>query len=121
MLHVQFFITLFHKLLLSDVHAREQKRLIFAKNTACDSIPVFLSELTLCEICAEDSGKSLIEARVDNIIDARNGKLIYDFKTVSYDIASVFAWVVIIVTFSIVFEKTAKYFLGRLANEFKNQ
>ena len=56
------------------------------------------------------------------IMAGRNiGKLIYDFKKVSYDIASVFAWVVIIVTFSIVFEKTAKYFLERLANEFKNQ
>ena len=56
------------------------------------------------------------------IMAGRNiGKLISDFKTVSYDIASVFAWVVIIVTFSIVFEKTAKHFLGRLANEFKNQ
>ena len=55
------------------------------------------------------------------IMAGRNiGKLIYDFKTVC-DTASVFAWVVIIVTFSIVFEKTAKYFLGRLANEFKNQ
>ena len=48
------------------------------------------------------------------------GELIYNFKTVSYDTASIFAWTAIIVTLSIVFEKIAKHFLGRLANEFRN-
>ncbi len=47
------------------------------------------------------------------------GKLIYDFKTVSYDTASIFAWTVIIVSLSILFEKVTKYFIGRLSDEFK--
>jgi len=42
------------------------------------------------------------------------GRLIYDFKTVSYDTASIFAWTVIIIVLSLLFEKTAKYLLRRL-------
>ena len=41
------------------------------------------------------------------------GKLIYDLKTLTYDTASIFAWTVIIVILSIVFEKTSKYLLRR--------
>ena len=48
------------------------------------------------------------------------GQLIYDYKTVSYDTASIFAWTVIIVLFSIILEKITKYFLGRLANDLKD-
>ena len=59
------------------------------------------------------------EIAAEIMTNSNIGKLIYDFKTVSYDTASIFAWTVIIVLFSIVFEKTAKYFLGRLANELK--
>lgn len=47
------------------------------------------------------------------------GELIRDFKTVSFDTASIFAWTIIIVTFSILFEKSAKYLLGRLGNVLK--
>ena len=47
------------------------------------------------------------------------GELILDFKTVSFDTASIFAWTIIIVTFSILFEKSAKYLLGRLGNVLK--
>lgn len=59
------------------------------------------------------------EIAAEIMTNSNIGKLIYDFKTVSYDTASIFAWTVIIVLFSIVFEKTAKYFLGRLSNELK--
>ena len=48
------------------------------------------------------------------------GQLIYDYKTVSYDTASIFAWTVIIVLFSIILEKITKYFIGRLANDLKD-
>ena len=48
------------------------------------------------------------------------GRLIYDFKTVSYDTASIFAWTVIIVVTSIIFEKLTKIVFGRLINELKN-
>ena len=61
------------------------------------------------------------EIAAEIMTNSNIGKLIYDFKTVSYDTASIFAWTAIIVSFSIIFEKTAKHFLGRLANEFKNQ
>jgi hypothetical protein len=77
MYRVQFFITLFHKLLLSDVNTCKKKGLIFTENSACDSVPVLLSELTLRKVCAENRGKSLIEASIYNVINARNGKLIY--------------------------------------------
>ena len=60
------------------------------------------------------------EIAAEIMTNSNIGKLIYDFKTVSYDTASIFAWTVIIVLLSIVFEKTTKYFLGRLANELKN-
>ncbi len=61
------------------------------------------------------------EVAAEIMTNSNVGKLIYDYKTVSYDTASIFAWTVIIVVFSIILEKTTKYFLGRLANEFKNQ
>ena len=61
------------------------------------------------------------EIAAEIMTNSNIGELIYDFKTVSWDYAPIFSWTVIIVTFSIIFEKTAKHFLGRLANEFKNQ
>ncbi len=42
------------------------------------------------------------------------GRLIYDFKTVSYDTASMFAWTVIIIALSMIFEGSAKYLFRRL-------
>lgn len=48
------------------------------------------------------------------------GQLIYDFKNVSLDTTSIFAWTAIIVILSVIFEKSAKYLLGRLMNELKN-
>lgn len=59
------------------------------------------------------------EIAAEIMTNSNIGELIYDFKTVSYDTASIFAWTAIIVTLSIVFEKVAKHFLGRLANEFR--
>ena len=47
------------------------------------------------------------------------GELIRNFKTVSFDTASIFAWTIIIVAFSIFFEKGTKYLLGRLGNAIK--
>lgn len=59
------------------------------------------------------------EIAAEIMTNSNIGRLIYDFKTVSYDTASIFAWTVIIVSLSIVFEKTTKYFLGRLINDLK--
>lgn len=47
------------------------------------------------------------------------GKLIYDFKTVSFDTASIFAWTVVIVTLSIAFESLTKRLFGRLIDAIK--
>ena len=81
-------------------------------------LPSMLSYLLPAIITSVGLGwKAEIAAEI--MTNSNIGKLIYDFKTVSYDTASIFAWTVIIVLFSIVFEKTAKYFLGRLANELK--
>ena len=60
------------------------------------------------------------EIAAEIMTNSNIGELIYNFKTVSYDTSSIFAWTAIIVTLSIVFEKIAKHFLGRLANEFRN-
>lgn len=60
------------------------------------------------------------EIAAEIMTNSNIGKLIYNFKTVSYDTASIFAWTVIIVVFSIAFESITKRFLGRLANEFKD-
>lgn len=42
------------------------------------------------------------------------GRSIQDFKTLHYDTSSVFAWAIVIITISIIFERIAKYFLGRI-------
>ena len=47
------------------------------------------------------------------------GELIRDFKTVTFDTSSIFAWTIIIVSFSILFEKGTKYLIGRLGNAIK--
>lgn len=47
------------------------------------------------------------------------GELIRDFKTVTFDTAAIFAWTIIIVAFSILFEKGTKHLLGRLGNAIK--
>jgi NitT/TauT family transport system permease protein len=47
------------------------------------------------------------------------GELIRDFKTVTFDTASIFAWTIIIVGFSILFEIGTKYLLRRLGNALK--
>ena len=60
------------------------------------------------------------EIAAEIMTNSNIGKLIYDFKTVSYDTASIFAWTVIIVSLSIVYEKAAKYFLGRFLNAIKD-
>lgn len=42
------------------------------------------------------------------------GRSIQDFKTLSYDTASVFAWAIIIVALSLILENLTKYFLRRI-------
>ena len=42
------------------------------------------------------------------------GRSIQDFKTLSYDTSSVFAWAVVIITLSIILEKLTKLLLGRI-------
>ena len=59
------------------------------------------------------------EIAAEIMTNSNIGRLIYDFKTVSYDTASIFAWTVIIVSLSILFEKATKYFLGGLINDLK--
>ena len=59
------------------------------------------------------------EVAAEIMTNSNIGRLIYDFKTVSYDTASIFAWTVIIVSLSIIFEKVTKYFLGRLIDDLK--
>lgn len=57
------------------------------------------------------------EIAAEIMTNSNIGALIYDYKTVSYDSASIFAWTVIIVCFSIIFEKSARYLLRRASNE----
>ena len=61
------------------------------------------------------------EVAAEIMTNSNMGKLIYNFKTVSYDTASIFAWTVIIVALSMIFEGLTKRFLGRLINELKSQ
>ena len=53
------------------------------------------------------------EIAAEIMTNSNIGRLIYDYKTVSYDTAAIFAWTVIIVTLSVVFEKLSKYLFGR--------
>ena len=57
------------------------------------------------------------EVAAEIMTNSNMGKLIYDFKTVSYDTASIFAWTVVIVVLSIVFEVITKRLLRRAINE----
>ena len=43
-------------------------------------------------------------------------ELIRDFKTVTFDTAAVFAWTIIIIAFSMIFETGTKLLLRRLGN-----
>ncbi len=53
------------------------------------------------------------EIAAEIMTNSNIGELIYNFKAVSYDTASVFAWTVIIVFLSICFEKATKKLLRR--------
>ena len=57
------------------------------------------------------------EIAAEIITSSNIGKLIHKYKAIEFDMAPVFAWTIIIVVISLIFEKTAKYFLRRLANE----
>jgi NitT/TauT family transport system permease protein len=59
------------------------------------------------------------EVAAEIMTNSNMGRLIYDFKTVSYDTASIFAWTVVIVTLSIIFESLTKRIFGRVMNVLK--
>ena len=59
------------------------------------------------------------EIAAEIMTNSNIGKQIYDYKTVSYDTASIFAWTVIIVTLSIALEKLTKRLLGSVINGLK--
>ena len=59
------------------------------------------------------------EVAAEIMTNSNIGRLIYDFKTVSYDTASIFAWTVVIVVLSIAFESIAKRVLGGFINGLK--
>ena len=59
------------------------------------------------------------EVAAEIMTNSNMGKLIYDFKTVSYDTASRFAWTVVIVILSIIFESITKKLFGRMINDLK--
>ena len=59
------------------------------------------------------------EVAAEIMTNSNMGRLIYDFKTVSFDTASIFAWTVVIVTFSIAFEGLTKRLLGRVIDDLK--
>ena len=59
------------------------------------------------------------EVAAEIMTNSNMGRLIYDFKTVSFDTASIFAWTVVIVTLSIVFENITKRIFGRFMNVLK--
>lgn len=54
------------------------------------------------------------EVAAEIMTNSNMGRLIYDYKTVSYDTVSIFAWTAIIITLSIIFESVAKYALRRI-------
>lgn len=82
-------------------------------------IPSVLSYLLPATITAIGlAWKAEIAAEI--MTNSNIGALIYDYRTVSFDSASIFAWTAIIVFLSIVFEKTAKYLLERLLNELRD-
>lgn len=60
------------------------------------------------------------EVAAEIMTNSNIGRLIYDYKTVSYDTASIFAWTVIIVSMSILFETLTKRLLRRLMNGLNN-
>ena len=56
------------------------------------------------------------EVAMEIMMENNVGMFIKEAKT-SYETAPTFAWTAVIITLSIILEKTAKYFFGRIANE----
>ena len=103
----------------SLVEVAEIFELSYIKKLKVLIIPSILSYLLPAIITSVGlAWKAEIAAEI--MTNSNIGKLIYNFKTVSYDTASIFAWTVIIVVLSIIFEGITKRFLGRLANELKD-
>ena len=59
--------------------------------------------------------KSGIAAEI--MTNSNIGRLIYNYKNITFDTESIFAWTIMIVSFSIVLEKSTAYVIGRLRNE----
>ena len=64
------------------------------------------------------SWKAEIAAEI--MTNSNMGRLIYNYKNVTFDTASIFAWTIIIVLFSIALEKITKLLLRRLTNNAEN-
>ena len=93
-----------------ELSAWQKIKVLFVPSTLPYLIPAVITSVGMAwkaEIAAEIMTYSNI------------GELIRDFKTVSFDTASIFAWTIIIVAFSMFFEKGTKYLLGRLGNAIK--
>ena len=59
--------------------------------------------------------KSGIAAEI--MTNSNIGRLIYNYKNISFDTSSIFAWTIMIVSFSIILEKSTAYVIGRFRNE----
>lgn len=59
--------------------------------------------------------KSGIAAEI--MTNSNIGRLIYNYKNITFDTASIFAWTIMIVSFSIILEKSTAYAIGRLRHE----
>ena len=68
-------------------------------------IPVIITSIGL-------AWKSGIAAEI--MTNSNIGRLIYNFKNITYDTESVYAWTIMIVSFSIILEKTTSLILRRL-------
>ena len=73
---IPFFMYLFVKLLRSDVSSAEGQDRVFTENSACNSVPISLSELVLSKIRAYHGRLLLIKTGVYHVVKARGRELI---------------------------------------------
>ena len=88
--------------LCANINALEDKRCILPENSACYSVRVSLTKLTLVEIRVDDRRLSEIHSRVYKIIQRCNGKLICHFRSEIVDNEKI--------TFKIFFGKSGFFF-----------
>ncbi len=91
--------------------------LSFKKQLKVMIIPSLLSYLFPALITSVGlAWKAEIAAEI--MTNSNIGDLIFNFKTVSYDTASIFAWTIIIISLSLLFEYTTKFILKRIMHEY---